>query len=166
MVFVYCGICFGRDPLPSLEGRIIKIEEDNSLLARIEREVGIPTEFYRRLEFETGEEPYISVGVSTKIIPYYAKIRYLLDPEDQSSPYYLFSAGVNFVEGEEFEFDVFLDDLRQRINYGVGVGITVENIEFEILYGRYNYQILGVPQEEEENLYNSTKLTFNCKYRF
>jgi hypothetical protein len=166
LIFVYFGICFGKDPLPSLEGRIIKAEEDNSLLAMIEREVGIPTEFYRRLEFETGEEPYISIGVSTRIIPYYAKIRYLLDPEDDTSPYYLFSMGVSFIDGEELDFNVFLNDLAQRVNYGVGVGVTYNRFEIEILYGQYNYYMFGVPRSTQTDLYNSTKLTFNCKYRF
>ncbi|MCS5420557.1 MULTISPECIES: hypothetical protein [Psychrilyobacter] len=118
------------------------------------------------MEFETGEAAYISIGVSTKIIPYYAKIKYLLDPEDQSSPCYLFSAGVNLVEGEGVDLDKFLNDFNQMVNYGVGVGITVKNVEFEILYGKYNYQIIEVTQQEEENIYNSTRLTFNCKYRF
>lgn len=135
-------------------------------MARIERKVGVPTYFYRRLEVETGKEPYISIGISTKIIPYYAKIKYLLDPDDQHSPYYLLSGGVSLAEGEEIDFDKFLDNLEQRINYGLGVGIIIKNIEFEILYGKYNYQIFGVPQQEEEKLYSSTKLTFNCKYRF
>lgn len=166
MIFLYYGICFGRDPLPSLEGRTIKVEEDNSLLTVIEREIGIPAGFYRRLEFETGEEPYINVGVSTKIIPYYAKLKYLLDPENQYSPYYLFSMGVNLVEGEDIAFDAFLDDLSQRINYGVGVGIAFKNIEVEVLYGKYNYQNIGVPHQDEKSLYSSTKITFGCKYRF
>lgn len=166
MLFIHCGICFGRDSLPSLEGRIIKIEQDNSLLTRIEKDVNIPIEFYRRLEFETEEEPYINIGVSTKITPYYAKIKYLLDPEDEYSPYYLFSTGANLVEGEEIGFNEFLGNFEQRLNYGIGVGITIKNFEFEILYGKYNYQILGVSQQEDENLYSSTKLTFNCKYRF
>ncbi|MEI6857944.1 hypothetical protein [Psychrilyobacter sp.] len=165
-MLLYCGICFASDPRPYLEGRIIKNEEDNSTLARIERKVGIPTEFYRRLEVETGEEPYISIGINTKITPYYAKIRYLLDPGNEYSLYYLFSGGVNLAEGEEINFDKFLDNLEQSINYGIGIGITIKNVEFEILYGKYNYQILGAPQEEEENLYSSAKLTFNCKYRF
>ena len=142
----------------------MKFEKNNSLLARGEAKV--PTEFYRRLDFETGEEPYISIGVNTKIIPYYAKIRYLLDPEDKSSPYYLFSVGVNLVDGQEVEINKFLDDLSQRINYGVGVGITLKNLELEILYGRYNYEMLRVPQQEENDLYSSTKLTLNCKYKF
>ncbi|UUV18583.1 porin family protein [Fusobacteria bacterium ZRK30] len=132
----------------------------------IEREVGIPTGFYRRLEFETGEEPYINVGVSTKIIPYYAKLKYLLDLEDQSSPYYLFSMGVNLVEGEDIAFDAFLDDLSQRVNYGIGVGITFKDVEVEILYGKYNYQNIGIPHQDEKSLYSSTKITFGCKYRF
>jgi hypothetical protein len=142
----------------------VEFEQDNPLLAR--GKVKIPTEFYRRLDFETGEEPYISIGVSTKIIPYYAKIRYLLDPKDESSPYYLFSIGVNLVDGEEVEINKFLDDLSQRINYGVGVGITLKNLELEMLYGRYNYEMIRVPQQEENDLYSSTKLTFNCKYKF
>lgn len=165
-MFLYCGICFARDPLPSLEGRTIKIKEDNSLLTVIEREIGIPAGFYRRLEFETGEEPYINVGVSTKIIPYYAKLKYLLDPEDQSSPYYLFSLGVNLVEGEDIAFNKVLNDLAEMINYGIGVGIVFKGLEIEVLYGKYNYQNIGIPHQDEKSLYSSTKLTFGCKYRF
>lgn len=165
-MFLYCGICFGRAPLPSLEGRAIHVEEETSLLSTIERKIGIPTEFYRRLEFETGEEPYINVGVNTKIIPYYAKLKYLLDPEDQTSPYYLFSAGVNLVEGEDIAFDKVLNDLAEMVNYGIGVGIAFKNIELEVLYGKYNYQNIGIPQENEKSLYSSTKITFGCKYRF
>lgn len=142
----------------------MKFEKNDSFLAG--RVAKIPTEFYRRLDFETGEEPYISIGVSTKIIPYYAKIRYLLDPKDESSAYYLFSVGVNLVDGQEVEINKFLDDLSQRINYGVGVGITLKNLELEMLYGRYNYEMLRVPQQEENDLYSSTKLTLNCKYKF
>ncbi|OQY42882.1 MAG: hypothetical protein B6227_00810 [Fusobacteriia bacterium 4572_74] len=166
LVFAYCAICFGKDPLPSLEGKIINIEEDNSFLVRIEREVWIPAETYRRLEFVSGKEPYINVGISTKIIPYYAKLKYLLNPEDKSSPYYLFSIGVNLVEGEDVAFNAFLDNISQRINYGIGVGVPFENIEIEILYGKYNYQNIGILQQEEKNLYSSTKITFGCKYRF
>ena len=149
-----------------MEGRIVETKKYNSILARIERTIGIPTEFYKRLGFETGEEPYISVGVSTRIIPYYAKLRYFLDPEDQDSPYYLFSLGVNFVDGEEISFDKVLDNLAQRINYGVGVGVMIDNTELEILYGKYNYQMVGIPHSEEKDLYTSTKLSFNYKYRF
>ncbi len=166
MIFLYYGVCFGRAPLPSLEGRIIKIEEEDSLLSMIERGVGIPAEFYKRLEFETGEEPYINVGVNTKIIPYYAKLKYLLDPEDQTSPYYLFSAGVNLVEGEDIAFDRVLDDLAQRVNYGIGVGVAFKNTELEMLYGRYNYENIGIYQQDQKSLYSSTKITFGCKYRF
>ena len=158
--------CFGSEFLPSLEGRIIEIEEDDSILVRLEREIGIPTEFYRRLEFETGEEPYISIGINTRIIPYYAKLRYLLGLEDESSPYYLFSVGVNFIDGEEVSFNKALDNLAQRVNYGIGVGIVIDNTELEILYGKYNYQMIGISHSEEKDLYSATKLTFNYKYRF
>lgn len=166
MVFLYYGICFSKDPQPSLEGRTIKIEKENPILTIIEDRVGIPANFYRRLEFETGEEPHINVGLSTRIIPYYAKLKYLLDPENQSSPYYLFSLGINLVEGEDMAFDEFLDDIGQRVNFGIGVGILLKKLELEVLYGKYNYQNVGLSQEKEKSLYSSTKITFACKYRF
>lgn len=101
-----------------------------------------------------------------KITPYYARLKYLLNPEDHSSPYYLFLMGANLVEGENINFYEFVGDLEQRINYGIGVGITFKNVEFEILYGKYNYQIFRVSRKQKEDLYSSTKLTFNCKYKF
>jgi len=164
LVLGYYSICFGGASLPSLEGRVIKVTEDNSFLVKIKKEMS--TEFHRKLKFETKKDPHINVGVSTKITPYYAKLKYLLEPEDEYSLYYLLSMGANLVEGEEIDFNKFFGDIEQSLNYGIGVGITIKNIELEILYGKYNYQILGAPQQEDKNFYSSTKLTFNCKYRF
>ena len=93
-------------------------------------------------------------------------VKYLLNPEDKYSPYYLFSTGTNLIDGEEIDINEFLGNFRQRLNYGIGIGITIKNIEFEILYGKYNYQIIGVTKQKEDTLYSSNKLTFNCKYRF
>lgn len=162
----YCEVGLSEDFLPSLEGRTIKIEKDNSLLTRMEKSVRIPGNFHNKIKFETKEEPYINIGFSTKITPYSAKIKYLLNPEDKYSPYYLFSTGTNLIDGEEIDINEFLGNFRQRLNYGIGIGITIKNIEFEILYGKYNYQIIGVTKQKEDTLYSSNKLTFNCKYRF
>jgi len=144
----------------------VENKKENSLLLTIEKKLEIPYEVYRRLEFESGKEPYMNIGVSTKIIPYYAKLKYLLNPGNESSTYYLFSMGVNLIEDEEVALDMFIDDIAQRVNYGVGVGISLENLELEILYGKYNYENLRVYQQKDDNLYNLTRITFGCKYRF
>lgn len=152
--------------MPSLEGRVIEVNKETSLLSMIERKAGMSPRFFRKLKFETGEEAYINIGVNTKIIPYYTEVKYFLDPDKEFTAYYLLTLGVNLVDGDDIEFDKFLNDFSQSINYGIGVGITIRNIELEILFGKYNYQNIGNPQEKDKSLYSSTKITFACKYKF
>jgi len=155
-----------EEPTPSLEGHQIEIVSEDPLMTKIENISGISNEFYRRLKFDIGEDLSINLGANVTIYPYYAKIKYLLDPSNNFTPYYLISVGFNYIDGEDIAFAKVLDDLSQRMNYGIGVGIEFYHFELEVLYGKYNYQVISVSHEDDMNLYSSTKLTLNCKYRF
>ena len=128
------------------------------------RKLSVPNSILDRLKFDAGEEAHILAGGSTKVIPYYANIKYLLDPYRNYSTSYIISIGANYVDGEDM--DKILDNLSQRLNYGIGVGIEYNNSEFQLLYGRYNYKMIIISNEDDENLYKSAKLTLTWKYRF
>ena len=155
-----------EEPTPSLEGHQVQRVSEDPLMAKIEGISGLSNEFYRRLRFDVGEDATINLGANVTIYPYYAKMKYLLDPSNNYTPYYLVSIGFNYVDGEDIAFAKILDDLSQRMNYGIGVGIEFFNLELEVLYGKYNYQVISISYEDDLNLYSSTKLTFSFKYRF
>jgi hypothetical protein len=158
--FFLLGKSFSSEYGPSLEGHEIEKEKSTSILELI------LTGASERIKFEAGEEDEINLGGDTIIYPYYAKLRYLLDPQDNYTPYYLVSLGINYVDGEELIFSKFVNDLTERMNYGIGVGIEFKESEIEILYGKYNYQVVGVAKIESENMYSSTRLTLKYKYKF
>ncbi|RUA07045.1 MAG: hypothetical protein DSY38_03400 [Fusobacteria bacterium] len=150
---------------PTSEGHQIE-EQDTSILERIEDTLRLPKGFTNRFVMDTGEEATINVGPSATIIPYYAKLKYLLDPTGIYSPYYLIMVGANYVEDDDIAISKMVEDISQMLNYGIGVGVEFPNTEIEILYGRYNYQMIWNGREEDKNLYSSTKLTISYKYKF
>jgi hypothetical protein len=125
----------------------------------------IPKGIYDRLRFDAGEEAAIMVGPTTTVYPYYAKLMYLLDPAGRYTPYYVISLGFNYIDGEDVAFAKVMDELSERVNYGIGVGVNFDSSEIEILYGKYNYETIST-SHDDRNTYSSTRLTFTYKYKF
>jgi hypothetical protein len=154
---------------PRWEGNTKEISKKKTLLDMVEvvgTQYGFATRFLGRIEVEFGEDPYIVVGHSGEIYPYYANLKYNLNPYDETSSYYLISIGFNWVDGEDFNLNRIVSSLGERINYGIGAGKEFENSKIEVLYGRYNYKMIMSAKLDEKNLYSSTRITILYEYKF
>lgn len=147
---------------PSLEGRTLPWQKQYTTVEDTEEILGIPESFYSHFQYESGTGFTMRTGKNTKIIPYYAKLRYLLHPILFQTLYYVATLGISYIDGEELEMDRLVNEYMKRVNYGMGIGILVGNLEMEFLYGVYNYQI----QTYEKDVYHSTRITLIAKYVF
>jgi len=137
------------------------VSNENNSIDEIGSFLSVPHSILDRIKFDAGEEDYIYAGSSTTIIPYYASLKYLLDPYQKFSPFYIVKIGINYVDDEDIS--KLLDELSQRFNYGIGVGVEYNNLVFGLLYGKYSYSTLIPSHLSDKDI---TKLTFSWKYKF